>query len=146
MCSGAYGQPPYIALRNSGENQGGYGAWAAFKGTSAEGFATNTPYWVKMGHDGSYIYLDVSTDGTNYTNWISVPTKVSGGAASDWVAPAVTGFPQTALGFAPTSYYLHGTMDLNETSITKNGKLWFWQPRQTEKIVVNGVEVWSRSQ
>ena len=126
VCSGATGQPPYIALRNYGENQGSYGSrWTAFKGTATQGFNTNTPYWVKMGHDGSYIYLDVSTDGTNYTNWISVPTKISSGAAADWVAPTVTGSPQTALGFAPTDYYLHGTMDLNETSITKNGALWF---------------------
>lgn len=35
--------------------------------------------------------------------------------------------------------------DLNNTYIKVNGKLWFWQPRETEKIVVNGVQVWQKS-
>lgn len=39
-----------------------------------------------------------------------------------------------------------GSIDLNETYIKVNGKLWFWQPRETEKIVVNGVEVWTKPQ
>lgn len=38
-----------------------------------------------------------------------------------------------------------GSIDLNNTYIKVNGKLWYWQPRETEKIVVNGVQVWQKS-
>lgn len=37
-----------------------------------------------------------------------------------------------------------GSIDLNETYIKVNGKLWYWQPRETERIIVNGVEVWTK--
>lgn len=38
----------------------------------------------------------------------------------------------------------NGSIDLNETYIKVNGKLWFWQPQETKKIIVNGVEVYSK--
>ena len=44
------------------------------------------------------------------------------------------------------SGYLTGgaSIDFNETYIKVNGKLWFWQPQETKRIVVNGVEVWTK--
>jgi hypothetical protein len=39
-----------------------------------------------------------------------------------------------------------GEMDLNETYAKVDGKIWFWQPRETERIVVNGVEVWNKNE
>lgn len=42
--------------------------------------------------------------------------------------------------------YAADEMSLDETYIKVNGKLWYWQPRETEKIVVNGVEVWTKPQ
>ena len=39
-----------------------------------------------------------------------------------------------------------GEMDLNETYVKVDGKIWFWQPRETERIVVNGVEVWNKNE
>lgn len=44
------------------------------------------------------------------------------------------------------SGYLTGgaSIDFNNTYIKVNGKLWFWQPQETKRIVVNGVEVWTK--
>lgn len=44
------------------------------------------------------------------------------------------------------SGYLTGgaNIDFNNTYIKVNGKLWFWQPQETKRIVVNGVEVWTK--
>lgn len=39
-----------------------------------------------------------------------------------------------------------GSIDLNSTYIKVDGKLWFWQPQETKRIVVNGVEVWRKAQ
>ena len=40
--------------------------------------------------------------------------------------------------------YIAGAIDLNHTYIKVNEKLWFWQPQETKRIVVNGVEVWTK--
>lgn len=42
------------------------------------------------------------------------------------------------------SFPVPAFVDLNETWIKQNGKLWYWQPRETERIVANGVEVWTK--
>ncbi|MBP5404105.1 MAG: hypothetical protein J6Y17_03335 [Elusimicrobiaceae bacterium] len=36
-------------------------------------------------------------------------------------------------------------LDLNETYIKVNGKLWFWQPQSTKKIYVDNIRVWEKS-
>lgn len=80
-----------------------------------------------------YTYeLGVSADGTT---WV---TK-SGNYASN----ICTGFfylCRNSSGSSGGNVYC----DLNNTYIKVNGKLWFWQPRETEKIVVNGVQVWQK--
>lgn len=98
-------------------------------------------YWkiVCAGKDENNQYpvtVSCSTDGTN------------------WTSQAVTPDYALANGVVQLSSYQSYTagtraeydLDLNETYIKVNGKLWFWQPRETEKIVVNGVEVWTKPQ
>ena len=81
-----------------------------------------------------YTYeLGLSADGNTWvTNSANYSTNMCTGAVY---------FLRNSSGYTGSN----GEMDLNETYIKVNGKLWFWQPRETEKIVVNGVQVWQKS-
>ena len=89
-------------------------------------------YWWKVKHDGNGNYtFSVSTD---EQNWVSATSSlgVINLSAEDFL-----------IGRASSGNA--GAIDLNETYIKVNGKLWYWQPQPTKKIVVNGVQVWERT-
>ena len=80
-----------------------------------------------------YTYeIGVSADGIS---WITAT-----GNYSDDVTSGSVYFLRNGSG----SGQANGFIDLNATYIKVNGKLWFWQPRETERIVVNGVQVWQK--
>ena len=96
--------------------------------------SANTKYWGKFTYDGTQVGISISTDGTQFTT----PTTQENNPRDRATA--------SRFGFPYSGYQLFdGSIDLNNTYIKVNGKLWFWQPRETEKIVVNGVEVWQKS-
>jgi hypothetical protein len=99
--------------------------------------SSNTWYYVKVGYDGQQYYLEHSTDGITYKGRATIESSLR--IKTDDILIGKSGL------FA-TSCYWGGEVDLNETYISKQGKLWYWQPRETERIVVNGVEVWSKPQ
>lgn len=98
-------------------------------------FDSNTFYYLKVSQRNRTVTLSYSTDGVTWQGetslndfsqiWSSFPIDI--GRNLNW-----------ASGFA-------GEIDLNNTYIKVNGKLWFWQPRETERILVNGVEVWNKN-
>lgn len=80
-----------------------------------------------------YTYeLGVSADGTR---WITKSANYASNICSGYFYLC-----RNSSGSAQGDVYC----DLNNTYIKVNGKLWFWQPRETEKIVVNGVQVWQK--
>ncbi len=110
-------------------------AWDIANGASIPAFL-NTAYWLKIQYTGTDYILSYSIDGQNYT----VAQHISSNLAIDT-------FTQLCLGYAPhIGGKLVGSIDLNETYIKVNGKLWFWQPRETEKIVLNNTLVWEKTQ
>lgn len=99
----------------------------------------NTDYWIKLFWDSTNGWkLQYSTDGTNYTTDFE-NYNPSNSAPKDNYIVLGRNYPNGG------QEGLLGTIDLNHTYIKVNGKLWFWQPRETEKIVVNGVQVWQKS-
>lgn len=104
----------------------------------------NFPYATLAG-EWFYIKLNVAKNGNNYDYSIGYSTDkqnwTTGTGTSSSVFTQAIGFLRNSSGNGGTSSYI----DFNETYIKINGKLWFWQPRETEKIVVNGVQVWQKS-
>ena len=100
-------------------------------------------YWVKYTYDGTTVRLYSSTDGTNYTLRNTIENVTITGTG---------GVYQIGWGSSqdPTSIqYFSGSIDLNETYIKVNGKLWFghesalvpWfngQPSMTKTIKITG--------
>ena len=91
-----------------------------------------------------YIRLNVEKNGNNYDYSIGYSTDkqnwTTGTGTSSSVFTQSIGFLKNSSGDGEKSSY----MDFNETYIKINGKLWFWQPQETKRIVVNGVEVWTK--
>lgn len=83
--------------------------------------------------ENSYEYiLSYSSDNTNWTS--------ATGTRNISIAGEIIWLLRTFAGAAGGDTI----MDLNHTYIKVNGKLWFYQPQETKKIIVNGVEVWSK--
>jgi hypothetical protein len=95
-------------------------------------------YFIKMTvvkNASDYTYtLSLSLDGQT---WTSASANYATNICTDYVS-----FLRTASGSAGGK----PQMNMNTSYIKIDGKLWFWQPRETEKIVVNGVEVWTKTQ
>lgn len=95
----------------------------------------NTWYWLEMSWDGFVYRLNVSTNGLDYTNVISVSSSV----------PAYNTTAQNILGSDGATYtYIGGSgrIDLSETEITQNGSLW-WQPytiKETDEYDSSNIE------
>lgn len=92
-------------------------------------------YYIHIIKTNSTLTLGYSTDGKN----ILLSEDFSLTSFDDWA------FSYILLGVAPwqsaTSY--GGSIDLNETYIKVNGKLWFWQPQKSKYIVKDGKLVWA---
>lgn len=95
-------------------------------------------YFIKMTvvkNASDYTYtLSLSLDGQT---WTSASANYATNICTDYVS-----FLRTGSGSASG----RPQMNMNISYIKIDGKLWFWQPRETEKIVVNGVEVWTKPQ
>lgn len=94
----------------------------------------DTWYWFKYTYDGTTASLYKSTDGSNYTLLHSVSATISGSAGNCFIGNRWNG----------DSNFFDGEIDMNETYFKVNGKLWFWQPRDVEKVYYNGTLVWQR--
>lgn len=81
----------------------------------------STDYWVEWGWTGSVYYIDLSTDGVNYSREVSINST----------SPLYSsGVNKLQIGFR-VGQYLHGTIDLKETSFalqnTTQGKDYIWR-------------------
>lgn len=98
--------------------------------------AVNATYWIKYIFDGTNVKLYLSTNGTNYVLKNTVTTIPTGSGiikiGARWQNDT------SAVNF-------YGSIDLNETYIKVNGKLWFWQPRQTSYLIKDGKLMWADS-
>ena len=94
----------------------------------------NTWYWFKYTYDGTTASLYKSTDGSNYTLLHSVSATISGSAGNCFIGNRWNG----------DSSFFDGEIDMNETYMYLNGKLWFWQPREVEKVYYNNTLVWEK--
>lgn len=109
-------------------------------------------YWNVVGSTDKTksVIINLTNDGTNLNAKVYQEGVVI--ASSQKAISSLTGVnlgQNTYIKLGSATYVLaafNGSIDLNETYIKVNGKLWFWQPRETEKIVVNGVEVWTKPQ
>lgn len=103
---------------------------------SIRGSWLNAYYYIRIRKKGNICYLDYSDDAITYINTVEKEVDFSN-------------YTNNSIFLGQATYYYNnyfgGSIDLNETYIKVNGKLWFWQPRETEKIVVNGVQVWQKS-
>lgn len=86
-------------------------------------FATNVWYWFKVRRTGNTIYTSYSTDGVSWSNEVS-KTFTQLTTASNWIAFGTR--------VVSDSDWKGTSIDLNETYIKVNGKLWFgkedWTP------------------
>lgn len=102
-----------------------------------EALSVNTTYYVKYVYNKNAGKLSIGFS-TDNQNWIEAERS---DISSEGILVSGGNYRIGQGSFG----YFRGSIDLNQTYIKVNGKLWFWQPRETEKIVVNGVEVWQKS-
>lgn len=82
-------------------------------------FSTNTDYWVKYSKKGNTFYLYYSTDGVNwFLDNSATFEEIISFSVSNYFRIGVNGFNN------PSSYF-NGSIDLNNTYIKINNKLWF---------------------
>ncbi len=98
--------------------------------------SANTTYYIRVRYNKNTYDLtaDLKTTG-DWSNIISANLGALYGAAH------VVNYGCGASFLNP----FKGSIDLNETYIKVNGKLWYWQPQETKKMVVNGVQVWEKT-
>lgn len=84
--------------------------------TSSLSVQGNTDYWVKLYWDGTTYKIDVSTDGSAYTNYISVTNSNR---------PFFDGFIGLGKDTGGVDQHFLGSIDLNESYIKINGSLWW---------------------
>lgn len=107
--------------------------------------STTAKFWVKVtmqpAEGGKFLY--------SYYDSIDGQTWYLLGSKEDTYQ--LTGDDMSTLKFIENPNYgatnttnVISELDLNNTYIKVNGKLWFWQPQETKRIVVNGVEVWTK--
>ncbi len=75
--------------------------------------STNTDYWVKWGWTGTVYYIDLSTDGVNYTREVSVNSTSPIYSYDYSNKPLMIGFR--------VGEYFRGGIDLKETKLSING-------------------------
>ena len=109
--------------------------WTAVESKSAA-LSLNTRYYVKFIISLAEQKLTgyVSTDNTNWTSYVA---NFNSGAILEGLTSIAIG---KIFGHNPSTLPIY----LDYTYIKVNGKLWFWQPQETKRIVVNGVEVWTK--
>ena len=107
-------------------------------GTLVTAFQTGIVYYLRLIYDGTKYELSSSTDKQNWTTEITVNDSREIFIPS---TPFNIGYNAYSSGSAQ---FMRGQIDTNQTYIKVNGKLWFWQPQETKKIIVNGVEVYSK--
>lgn len=109
------------------------GQYHGLNGTTA--LQPNTDYWIKYTYSNNVFSQYVSTDGQTYHLESSLAIEL-GESTSHY---------KSFIGYYSSSQVpWQGSIDLNKTYIKVNGKLWFYQPQETKRIVVNGVEVWTK--
>lgn len=86
----------------------------------------NKDYWIKIIYDGTMASMYLSTDSQNYSLEVSQAISV------------ITNDYSINIGSLRNTYPFTGSIDLNETHIKVNGKLWFWQPQKSKYIVKDG--------
>lgn len=94
--------------------------------TSSTHLQADTDYWIKYTRNENLFTLFYSTDGTN---WTSANTK-TGTISSEVEGTSLIGTRSN------TSQYFEGSIDLNQTYIKVNGKLWFYGKNYTTKNMV----------
>lgn len=117
--------------------------YASTNGTSWNGvngvlgihsFSANDIIWIKAVKDSTSLKIYYSTDKENWVldNSFEVtdPIKIR----NDY---SVCGFGSN------TANYFNGSIDMNETYIKINGKLWFWKPQETKYIIKDDKLVWA---
>ena len=98
----------------------------------------NTKTWIKTIFNGSVYKVYTSLNGSDYTE-VSKSVTSSVSISSD---NSEYCFGQ-GLSSSYASLPYKGSIDLNETYIKVNGKLWFYQPADTKYIVKDGKLVWA---
>lgn len=91
----------------------------------------NKDYWIKIIYDGTMASMYLSTDSQNYSLEVSQAISV------------ITNDYFINIGSLRNTYPFTGSIDLNQTYIKVNGKLWFWQPQKSKYIVKDGKLVWA---
>lgn len=91
----------------------------------------NKDYWIKIIYDGTMASMYLSTDSQNYSLEVSQAISV------------ITNDYSINIGSLRNTYPFTGSIDLNQTYIKVNGKLWFWQPQKSKYIVKDGKLVWA---
>lgn len=86
----------------------------------------NKDYWIKIIYDGTMASMYLSTDSQNYSLEVSQAISV------------ITNDYSINIGSLRNTYPFTGSIDLNQTYIKVNGKLWFWQPQKSKYIVKDG--------
>lgn len=91
-------------------------SWNIYTGDypSASILQTNTTYWVKLIFDGSKYVLSYSTDGTSFTDIITVNNST-----------AVTSTQAMSFGAGSGNSPFYGSIDLSESYINIDGSLWW---------------------
>ena len=91
----------------------------------------NKDYWIKIIYDGTMASMYLSTDSQNYSLEVSQAISV------------ITNDYSINIGSLRNTYPFTGSIDLNQTYIKVNGKLWFWQPQKSKYIIKDGKLVWA---
>lgn len=109
------------------------GAWQYSK-TISYTFDPTIFYYIKLLFDGNLYSLWLKTDTTQWTKLDEYASTTSVGNSY-----------YNAFGYSIrlVGRELKGSIDLNQTYIKVNGKLWFYQPAPTKYIVKDGKLVWA---
>lgn len=99
----------------------------------------NTTYYCRflVDFENGTLNLQLSTDGTNWASYTGTcPSGYYNASQINW---------RIGTGVSNNADYGYSacTIDLNETYIKVNGKLWFWQPQESKYIVKDGKLVWA---
>lgn len=107
-------------------------SWNIGKITGDSTLSANTDYWVKTGWTGGQYYLSLSTNGIDY---------VSQGIIDSTVPLKAIKTQSIGIAAYDAATYLRGAIDLNESHIKMNSKLW-WHGTKAYQVNLNGEDVW----
>lgn len=122
----------YVPTGNSGQLRVETGGYEGNDFTIYTALVDNTLYRLTFSYNnGTYAYTLYDENGTVIVS-NSVEKQVS-----TWSSPMRFGITYSG------NYAWAGYIDLNKTSVKKNGALWYWQPQPTKYIIKDGKLVWA---